>query len=166
VADQPSVGDHMINPPDESSQALRDSVTAHRVYFEVLPEEWGGREARLKVGFELRLWGAHASGAAALPGCDKCRVIYSDLQRIAEWILPKEERPSRYEIETFDGALYASPTLKDTDQVGLVLKILHRDRGDRPVDDCEERCLRDMRQRLRELGVREGSWHAANPGGP
>ena len=156
----------MITSPNESLQALRESVTAHRVYFEVLPEEWGGREARLKVGFELMLWGAHASGAAALPGCEKCRAIYSDLQRIAEWILPKEERASRYEIEMFDRALYESHTLKDTYQVGLMLKILHRDRGDRPVDDCEERCLRDMRQKLRELGVPEGSWHAANRGGP
>jgi len=50
---------------DESVQALRDLVHAHRVRYEVLSEEWAGRE-RLKIGFELKLWGAHVHGAAAL----------------------------------------------------------------------------------------------------
>jgi hypothetical protein len=140
--------------------ALKEIVVAHRIHFEVLPEEWGGREVHLKVGFELKLWGAHLRGAAATPGCDKCRYIFDDLRRIAAWITPTEERASRYEIEMFDRALYASPSIKDTDEVGLTLKILHRDRGDLPVDTCEEHCLADMRLKLRDLGVPEGSWRS------
>jgi hypothetical protein len=28
------------------------------------------------------------------------------------------------------------------------------------VDECEEVCLKEMRQKLKELGVYEGDWHS------
>jgi hypothetical protein len=40
----------------------------------------------------------------------------------------------------------------------LSMKILHRHGFDQPVDECEERCLKEMRSKLAELGVRAGEW--------
>jgi hypothetical protein len=38
------------------------------------------------------------------------------------------------------------------------MTILHRHGFDEPVDECEERCLKEMRSKLAELGVRAGEW--------
>ena len=142
----------------ESMQALRELVRAHRVYYEVRPEMHVGEGERTQIGFQLSLWASHPHGARALPGCPKCSDLHRDLRRIAEWIIPREERASRYEIEPFDRALYASTRQKDVDEVDLTIDILHRHGFDRPLDECQERCLREMRGRLAELGIHEGGW--------
>ena len=72
--------------------------------------------------------------------------------------MPKEERASRYEIEPYDHALHESPQRKFVPEVVLSMKILHRHGFDKPVDECEERCLKEMRSKLAELGVRAGEW--------
>ena len=47
----------------------------------------------------------------------------------------------------------------DRPDVRLTIQILHRDHWDQPIDECEERCLKDMEQALRELGACEGAWN-------
>lgn len=39
-----------------------------------------------------------------------------------------------------------------------MIKILHRHGFDQPVDACEVRCLRDLEQRLVELGAQKDRW--------
>ena len=43
-------------------------------------------------------------------------------------------------------------------EVSLNIKIIHRHGFDQPVDDCEQMCLKEMRRKLAELGVKEGDW--------
>jgi hypothetical protein len=72
--------------------------------------------------------------------------------------MPKEERASYYDVQPFDNALRQTPKRRFRQEVVLSMRILHRHGFDQPVDDCEERCLKEMRQKLAELGVHEGAW--------
>ncbi len=137
-------------PPD-----LADLARKHHVHFEVAPEVLYRATDRLKVGFEVRLSAVHARGAHALPGCPKCRDLADDLRRIAEWVVPPEDRPTRYEIEPFHPALYESRVVPGADEVAIAIRLVHRDGYDQPIDACEERCLKEIRERLRTLGISE-----------
>ena len=141
----------------EGTEELRELSQKHRVCYEVWPETLMVGEQRVKVGFELELHAGHAHQETnLLPGCPKCVETFHDLRRIAEWILPQEERESYYEIEPFDHAIRELPSHNLRPEVVLKIKILHKHGFDQPVDYCEERCLRDMRGKLAALGIRQG----------
>ena len=94
---------------DETVTRLKDMVEMHKVCYEVWPELLIVNGQQVKVGFNLELAGTHEHGTSTLsPGCPRCIRTFEDLRQIAEWIMPKEERPSRYEIEPFDRALHES----------------------------------------------------------
>ena len=134
---------------------LRALVREHRVHFDVGPEIVIRDRERQKVGFEVRLWAVHPKGARALPGCDKCRVLVRALERIAAAVLPPEGRATRYAVEPVAPALYDSRDVPGADEVSLTLRLVHREEYERPVDACEERCLKEIRESLKALGARE-----------
>jgi hypothetical protein len=145
------------------TRRLREIARDHEVCYEVFPE-WSIAEGRkLKIGFELELCGVNRHAldheCHPVPGCAYCSKTYDEMQNIAAWILPKEERPSRYEIEPFDRALHIAPAKRSRrSEVVLRIVIMHRRDFNRPVDDCEDRCLTEMRQRLSALGIRQDVW--------
>lgn len=139
----------------EVASAIREIVRSRRVHFEVQPEVVVRGGDRLKVGYELRLWAVHAKGARALPGCGKCRALLDDLRTVAANVLPADARPTRCSIEPPAAALYGSSVIEGADEVGITVRLVHRFDYERPIDACEERCLREIRQRLKALGARE-----------
>lgn len=140
-------------------ERLKALVEAHQVCYEVWAEFLMVSGERRKVGFELQLFGVHDHPEEQVTaGCRHCSHTYRDLLQIAEWIMPKETRPSRYDVEPFDYSLRETPKRKFRPEVALSVKILHRHGFDQPVDECEERCLKEMRQSLAELGVPQGEW--------
>lgn len=148
---------------NETVKRLKDMVEMHQVCYEVFPERLIVNDQVVKVGFDLELVGTHEHGTSTLsPGCPRCVRTFEDLRQIAEWIMPKEERASRYEIEPYDHALHQSANRKFVPEVVLSMTILHRHGFDQPVDDCEERCLKEMRGKLAELGVRDGEWRSTD----
>lgn len=141
-----------------TSAALEELAQIARnrhVHFDVEPEVVIRGSERVKVGFQVRLWAVHAKGARALPGCPKCWDLVEDLRRIAEQVVPAEERPSRTELDPFRPALYDSRVVPAADEVSVTIRLIHRDGYDRPIDSCEERCLKEIRARLRALGIPE-----------
>ena len=146
----------------ETNQTLEDLrmfVQDHRVCWEVLPEKIPVKEETpLKVGFNLLLYGTHEEGEHPTPGCEKCQRIYRDLRKIANWINPKEERHSRYEISIYESAIRYNRILGNRPDVELTIKILHRSEYDQPVDECEILCLNEMKGNLLELGAQEKRW--------
>ena len=138
---------------------LRRLVAEHQVCYEVSPELLMVKGNQLKVGFALSLWGTHDHGKTRLtPGCERCIRTYNDLRKIAEWILPIEERKSWYDVEPFDRSLHQTSTRRFRTEVLVAVKILHRHGFDQPIDQCEEVCLNDMCDRLAELGVPREHW--------
>jgi hypothetical protein len=141
----------------ESPEQLRAVIKKHQVCFQIWPEQLIVKGQRLQVGFQLELCGIHEPGAEPkLPGCENCYHVYEDLRRIAEWVKPQEARPSRCEIEPFDHALHVIGKSNSRFEVILTMKLLHRQGIDEPLDKCQELCLKEMRQKLAKLGVREG----------
>lgn len=142
---------------------LLDIIEKHQVCYEVWPERSVDHGRKIQIGFELQLCGTNshvaAKGKQPVPGCEICHSTYEDLREIAEWILPREERPSRYEIGGFDRSLHVAPHSRHSrNEVVVPIHIMHRTEFNREVDECENRCLKEMRDRLNQLGVYEGRW--------
>ena len=135
--------------------ALAEFIRRHRVHYEVVPDVVAEPDARTTVGFVIRLFAIHDKGARALPGCVKCVDLLDGLRCLAQSLLPPEERSTLTTIEPFDPILYDSKEVPGADEVALALRLSHRDHYEQPVDACEERCLKEMRHRLKALGVRE-----------
>ncbi|HVW86513.1 MAG TPA: hypothetical protein VHB50_17625 [Bryobacteraceae bacterium] len=147
----------MESTENDIPRELTEIVAKHTVCYEVYAHERMVRDTRVKTSFDLELYGTHRYGETRLsPGCGVCRDTYDDLKRIALWIMPKDERPSVYEILPFDAALHESTKRNLRPEVLLTIRIRHRVGLDQPIDACEERCLDEMRARLALLGVRQG----------
>src|SRR5262245_27952467 len=81
----------------EGPEELKELVKKYQVCWEVWPEYLMVDGNKQQVGFELVLAGAHQEGAHPTPGCPKCLDLFQHLKRIANWLLPDEERQSMYE---------------------------------------------------------------------
>ena len=144
-------------------ERLRVIARKHQTCYELWPD-WSTKDGqKIQIGFELQLCGVNehavSNGKHPVPGCPQCFHTYTELRQIAEWILPLEERPSRYEIQSFDHALHQAPAKRQRrSEVVVTIVIMHRKDFNRPVDDCESLCLKEMRQRLTQLGIREDVW--------
>lgn len=135
--------------------ALRKLVDLHDVGYEVYPDRIVAQGEVRTVGFEIQLLGTHAHGSTRLtPGCELCANTWSDLRRIAEWIIPDGPRESRFDIQPFDGALHMAPSRGLRPEVALSLMIQHKHMFDAPLDDCELKCLREIEQRFQQIGAR------------
>lgn len=144
---------------EQGSSVLAGLVNRFQVCWEVWPEYLmvGGKERQ--VGFELELTGTPEPGTDHIgPGCPACHQVYAALHAVADRILPKEQRPSRYEVGPYEQALRYSTIRGFRPDVTLSVKVLHRTGFDQLVDQCEVRCLEEMKQRLRELGACERQW--------
>jgi hypothetical protein len=134
---------------------LKAIIEKHAVRYQVWPHYEMHDGQQVMVGFDLELHGTHDHGNTRLsPGCRLCTETFADLRQIAEWIVPKEERPSRYDLPPFDQALHGSR--KGPLEVILPIRIEHRHDFFSPVDDCEQRCLAEMEQSLAGLGISGG----------
>jgi hypothetical protein len=139
------------------AEQLGAIIQKHRVCFQIWPEQLMVHGQRLQVGFQLELCGTHEPGVEPKgPGCENCYRVYEDLLRIAEWVKPQEGRASRYEIQAFDHSLHAVGKGNSPLEVIVTMKILHRQGIDEPLDKCEELCLKEIRQKLKELRTQEG----------
>ena len=143
---------------------LRQIGESHELCYEVRPE-WSIAEGqKISIGFELDLCGLndHVTdrNSHPVPGCSQCARTYQELRQIAEWILPVEERPSRHEIRPFDRALHIAPGQRHRrSEVVVTIVIVHRSDFNRSVDECENRCLTEMREKLSQLSVHQGMSH-------
>jgi hypothetical protein len=134
---------------------LRETARKLHAHYDIAPEIEVVGAARWKVGFNVRLWGVHPKGARALPGCARSRALERELRRIAHSVIPREERPIRFEVEPVRRALYDSRVVPGADEIALSIRLVHRDGTLRPVDSNQERCLKELVARFRALGIPE-----------
>lgn len=129
------------------ADGLRSVVRRLHVHLEVVPDLELRDGERVRVGTIARLWGVHARGARALPGCSQCHDILAELERLLAYVLD-HETTMRVEVEPFRRALYESRVVPDADEVALAFRVS-------TGGVAEERWLKALRARLRELGVTE-----------
>lgn len=116
-----------------------------------------------KIGFALELYGTPEPGAESVsPGSNHCRRVQSALKEIADWILPREAGRCVYEVQMEPQSLISSRVRADRPDVRVTVQILHQNNWDQPIDECEERCLKDMERALRELEACQGAWSPAS----
>ena len=134
---------------------LRTTVQRLQVHYDVEPElDLQGR-TRVKVGLIVRLWGVHAKGARALPGCAKCHEVVAQLQKIAEFALDHDAGSLRVDVEPMNRRLYDSRVVQGADEVSLPIRITNGERRTAPTDARAETFLKKVRARLKDLGVPE-----------
>lgn len=136
-------------------EALHDIARDHHVHYDVESEIAFHGQDRVKTGFRVRLWAVHRRNARALPGCPACAPLLDGLRRIADAVTPPPRKDTGMEIEASHPALYASSVVPGADEVALTIRLYHREGLDRPIDACQESCLREIRGRLKALGVSE-----------
>lgn len=105
---------------------LKQEIRDHKVCWEELPHTVFVDGHTRQIGFDLELTGTHLPAVEATAGCEHCRKLYLVLKEIASYILPKEQRPSRYELSPFDNCLRYSPTHANRPDVTLTITIGHR----------------------------------------
>ena len=141
------------------AELMANLVERFRVCWEVWPEYTVVNHEKRQIGFSLELYGTHEPHVEhPTPGCKDCFRVFTALQAIAAYILPQEERPSTYRIEIYDEAIRYAPKRGNRPDVTLPIKILHRHEFELPVDQCEVKCLNEMKQCLQELGAPQGRW--------
>ena len=144
-----------------TSEALRQIVLRHGVCYEVWPE-WSASSGRARrIGFAISLCGVNEnrSDQHDVPGCPRCWRTYQELCVVAEWITPEQERTCRFEMAAFDRAWHVAPNTRQArNETVATIRIFHRRNVHARIDECQEQCLDEMRQKLAELGVRENVW--------
>jgi len=145
---------------------LMQLVQCFRICWEPTPEYYYVKNERRQIGFTLELTGTHEQGVEhPLLGCQHCRTVWHALKAVAAWIIPRDERDSDYDISAFDQSIHYSAARKFRPDVSLRIGIHHRSGFDCEVDACEVRCLREMTQRLTEIGARKTKWESGSDQG-
>jgi hypothetical protein len=142
----------------EAEATLKEWVRRHRVTWELGAWQELVEHRSVTVGFELRLFAQHDPHAHPTPGCSHCVSLYENLRMIALATLPKEHRPTRYDIEPFEPAYHLRPEGQWQPEVQLTLHIVHRNGYLCPLDECEKRCAGEIQQGLRDLGAQPRTW--------
>ena len=145
----------------DGMKKVEELVLRHKVVYEVRPALSFYTGERITVGYDIDLRGTHEPGIErVIAGCGECEKVWMDLKEIAEAVLPTEFRPSDYQMPAFDHALREDPRSRRED-VQLTIAIRHREDYNRPLDECEERCMHEMVAKLRALGAQERQWSEA-----
>jgi hypothetical protein len=138
---------------------LKELVERFQICWEALPDYYYVKKEKRQIGFTLELTGTHERGVEhPEPGCQHCHHVRMALQEVADSVIPKESRDSDYDIVPYDQSIQYTAARKFRPDVSLRIWIRHRSGFDRDVDACEVRCLNEMKQRLKELGARNGKW--------
>ncbi len=134
---------------------LATFIREHRVRFTVTAERVIRDEEPIQVGFDVRLFAWHGHEVHDLQGCAACAELERKLQDVAELSIRGNESPTEVEIAPDYAMLYDSHDSPGTDDVALDIRLLRRGEDDRPVGTAEEKYLKQVRARLKDLGVRE-----------
>ena len=123
-----------------------------------------GRGRPTRVGFSIGLCGIPETPPEPdVPGSGHCWRTYYALRRVAESILPEEERSCWFDLGAFDRSSHVAPSVRrGRNETVVTIKILHRRNFNAPIDDCQQQCLKEIRGTLSRLAIRENVWAATS----
>jgi hypothetical protein len=134
---------------------LEAVVRNRHVHYSIDPELEVVSGERVVVAWSVRLWAVHAKGARALPGCEKCRELRTELAAIARAVLPLQGAELSAETDPPVRILYDSQSVPGADEVPLTIRLAPADFGRRATGPAIDAWLKAFRARVRELGIRE-----------
>jgi hypothetical protein len=148
-----------VTEAENTERRLKELVEKFQVCWEALADCYPVKKEIRQIGYQLELTGTHEEGVEhPLPGCEHCRHVWRALEAIAHWIIPSQYRETRYEIVPFDQGIQYAPERKFRPEVSLRILIGHRSGFDRLMDDCEQLCLKEMTDKLNQIGARRKKW--------
>lgn len=142
----------------------------HKVCYEIWPLWSISEGVRTRIGFEVSLCGVNGhlrrEGGVlhAVAGCQHCALSYAELREIAEWIIPLKKPPLSYSVYSFDHALHVAPPNRQHRSEIIITTAIFDQAYHKQLDDCESECLKELRERLSNLGIREDVWYAPGSG--
>ena len=139
----------------EFIEQLRVIARQHQVCYEIWPVWSNSHGVRKEIGFELLLCGVngHATQEGgvlhSVSWCQHCAHTFDELREIAQWVLFRKKAPLGCEIYSFDHALHVAPPNRQNRREIILTTIV-----------LNQECLKDVRERLLLLGIREDVWYA------
>ena len=133
---------------------LKQIVKKHKVYWieeEIIDIDERGN--RVKNGFVIHLLGTHDEG--------KPSEIFKNLDRIAQWIIPKENPEVRFESREYDSVfLYLPGDDRDEDRKNhaMSVQVLHHKGFHRPIDKFQIEATKEMEKKLTNIGSPKDRW--------
>ena len=149
---------------------LRLIARQHKVCYEIWPVWSMSEGVRTPRGIELLLCGVNGhlrrEGGVLHPvaGCQHCARSCAELREIAEWIVPLKKPPLSYSIYSFDHALHVAPPNRQHRSEIIITTAIFDQAYPNQQDHSESECLKEVRERLYNLGIREDVWYAAASG--
>ena len=149
---------------------LRSIAGKHKVCYEIWPVWSTSEGAPTPTGFEVLLCGVNGhlrreKGVLhRVADCLHCACCYAELREIAEWSVPLKKPPFSYSIYSFDQALHLAPPNRRHRSEIIVTTAIVDEGFHNQQDHCESECLKEVRERLYNLGIREDVSYAAASG--
>lgn len=142
---------------------LMELVERFSVCWETFPEIICiDRETR-HVGFALELYGTHETEGVDhhTQRCYHCQRVFAALHVIADWILPRERKALMYEADVFSPSTRYSPARQIPSGPTFTIRIVRREGYETPAHNTETQWLKDLEERLKELGAVKTETHAS-----
>jgi len=137
---------------------LRSMIDRYRICYEVWPDWAIVDDKKVQVGFELDLCaGCGKAPPPSSPDESPELETFEQLQDFVSAVLPSATTGTDFEILPWDSSVHQSPRRGFRPEVVLGVQIVHKHGAEGPVDDCEQRCLHDVEQRLKQLGIRRSN---------
>ena len=131
----------------------------HKVCYEVRPLIQKDGEELVQVGFEFEI-AARLPRAAGPGGSRQQRTqhLLRTIAQLAHRVFPVEGEVARFELAPLHGVAQLRPETGFQPEVRRVVQVYRKKDYWQGVAEGDRQRLRPLEQRLRELGVRAGSW--------
>ena len=139
------------------SENIRELIEQHHSFYEVLPyyivqeQRTHGTTKRIQVGFDIDVYGTKPSHERH-PGRDYL-LGYLELEKLVETILPKTGEACSVEVISFPSTVVLDTKRQFQEEGMLRIRITHK--GLQPAGEPEERALKEIKERLHDLGLRQ-----------
>ena len=145
---------------DKDIDQLMMIVKEHKVFWTVIPIELINSEGKkYQAGFALVLAGTVPERNDNLPDANEMKV-FKDIREIVNWLVPKDNPNIRCEIRTIDESFFYFPGNIDNERRDYVEAILiwNKEYGTRPVDIHQREALKDIQEKLNQIGSPKNQW--------
>jgi len=130
------------------AEDIREVIEQHHAFYEVLPYYTA---QRIQAGFDIDVYGIKMSREPE-PGPDY-RLAYAALKKLVETIHTDES--CSVEVIPFGSTVVIDIRRQFQQQGMLRIRITHKGL-DQPAGEPEERALKEIKDRFRDLGLRHG----------
>lgn len=138
------------------SENIRELIEQSHARYEVLPyyivqEEPHGTTQKIQAGFDIEVYGIKPSHVRH-PGRDYV-LGYLALEKLVETILPSTGDACSVEVIPFPSTLVLDSKRQFQEEGMLRIRVTHN--GLQPAGESEERTLKEIKERLHDLGFNQ-----------